>query len=80
MSYLLYSMAVHIGKIGTYLEIKNIPSKCILASVVISVRKRIFRPLLSLQYLNSAGMDLNWARTNLRKKAKKLPSHYDENH
>jgi hypothetical protein len=29
--------------------------------------------------LNSAGMDLNWARTNLRKKEKKLPSHYDEN-
>ncbi len=42
--------------------------------------KKDFRPLLSLRYLNSARMDLNWARTNLRKKEKKLPSHYDKNH
>ncbi len=61
-------------------DIKNIPSKCILASVVVSVWKRIFRPLLSLRYLNLAGMDLNWARTNLRKKEKNFLSHFDENH
>ncbi len=44
-------MRQFIGKIiGTYLEIsiKNIPSKCILASVIVSVWKRIFRPLSSL--------------------------------
>ncbi len=35
---------------------------------------------MSLRYLNSSGMDLNWGRRNLRKKEKKLPSHYDENH
>ncbi len=62
-----YTKAVHIGKIG---DMKNIPLKCILASVLVSVWKRIFRPLLSLQYLNSEGMDLNWARANLRKKEK----------
>ena len=32
--------------------------------------------MLSLQHLNSVGMDLNWVRTNLRKKEKNLPSHY----
>ncbi len=40
--------------------------KCILASVFVSVRNWIFRPLLSLRYLNSAGINLNWRRTNLR--------------
>ncbi len=59
------------AKLEHTLRYKNIPLKCILASVVVSVWKRIFRPLLSLRYLNSAGMDLNWARTNLRKKEKK---------
>jgi hypothetical protein len=52
--------------------------KCILASVVVSVRNWIFRPLLSLQYLNSAGINLNWRRTNLRKKEKQLSSQYDK--
>ncbi len=52
--------------------------KCILASVFVSVQNWIFRPLLSLQYLNSAGINLNWRRTNLRKKEKQLSSQYDK--
>ncbi len=52
--------------------------KCILASVFVSVRNWIFRPLLSLRYLNSAGISLNWRRTNLRKKEKQLSSQYDK--
>jgi hypothetical protein len=56
------------------IHIQNIPFGCILASVFVGVRKSMFRPLLSLQYLNSAGMDLNWARSNLRKKEKNTSS------
>ncbi len=52
--------------------------KCILASVFVSVWNWIFRPLLSLWYLNSVGMNLNWRRTNLRKKEKQLSSQYDK--
>ncbi len=52
--------------------------KCILASVFVSVRNWIFRPLLSLGYLNSTGINLNWRRTNLRKKEKQLSSQYDK--
>ncbi len=52
--------------------------KCILASVFISVQNWIFRLLLSLQYLNSAAINLNWRRTNLRKKEKQLSSQYDK--
>ena len=43
----------------------------------VSVQKWIFRPLLSLRYLNSAGINLNWTRTNLRKKEKQLSSQDD---
>ena len=43
----------------------------------VSVQTWILRPLLSLQYLNSAGINLNWTRTNLRKKEKQLSSQYD---
>jgi hypothetical protein len=52
--------------------------KCILASVFVSVRNWIFRLLPSLQYLNSAGINLSWKRTNLRKKEKQLSSQYDK--
>ena len=38
----------------------------------------MFRPLLSLRYLNSAGINLNWVRTNLREKEKQLSSQYDK--
>jgi hypothetical protein len=57
-------------------QIENILFACILASVFVSVRKWSFRPLLSLQYLNSSGMNLNWARINLREKEKQLSSQY----
>ncbi len=50
--------------------------KCILASVFVSVQNWIFRPLLSLQYLNSVGINLNWRRTILRKKEKQSSSQY----
>ena len=40
----------------------------------------IFRPFLSLRYLNSAGINLNWARTNLGEKEKKISSQYDGDH
>ena len=43
----------------------------------VSVRKWIFRPLLALQYLNSAEINLNWSRTNFRKKVNQLSSKYD---
>ncbi len=52
--------------------------KCILASVFVSVRNWIFKPLLSLRYLNSAGINLNWTRTILRMKEKQLSSQYDK--
>ncbi len=51
-------------QISRYIE--NILSACILASVFVSVQKWSFRPLLSLRYLNSSGMNLNWAIINLR--------------
>ena len=53
--------------------IENIP---FLASVFVSVRKWIFRPLC-MRYLNSAGMNLNWARIKLREKENQLSSWYD---
>ena len=37
----------------------------------------IFKPLPSLRYLNSAGINLNWARTNLGEKENQLSSQYD---
>ena len=43
----------------------------------VSVQKWIYKPLLSLQYLNSVGKNVNWTRTNLRKKEKQLSSQYD---
>jgi len=46
----------------------------------VGVRKLIFRPLPSLRYLNSAGINLNWARTNLGEKEKQLSSQYDSDH
>ena len=46
----------------------------------VGVRNLIFRLLPSLRYFNSAGINLNWARTNLREKEKKLSSQYDSNH
>jgi hypothetical protein len=65
-----------IGKVGKFPDIENILFACILASVFVSVQKWSFRPLLSLQYLNSSGMNLNWARINLREKEKQLSSQY----
>ena len=62
--------------ISRYIE--NILFLCILASVFVSVRKWSFRPLLSLRYLNSSGMNLNWGRINLREKEKQLSSQYDK--
>ncbi len=56
--------------------IENILFACILASVFVSVQKWSFRPLLSLQYLNLSGMNLNWVRMNLREKEKQLSSQY----
>jgi hypothetical protein len=46
----------------------------------VSVRKLIFRPLPSMRYFSSAGINLNWARTNLREKEKQLFSQYDSDH
>ena len=43
----------------------------------VSVRTWIFRLLLSLQYLNSAEISLNWTRINLKKKENQLSSQYD---
>ena len=46
----------------------------------VGVRKLIFRSLPSLRYLNSVGVNLNWARTNLGEKEKQLSSQYDSDH
>ncbi len=46
----------------------------------VSVRKLIFRPLLSLRYYNSVGINLNCARINLREKEKQISSQYDSDH
>jgi len=46
----------------------------------VSVQKLIFRPFPSLPYLNSAGINLNWARTNFGEKEKQLSSQYDSDH
>ncbi len=58
---------VHIGK---HRYIQNITCESILGSVFVGVQKWMFRPLLSLRYLNSAGINLNWVRTYLREKEK----------
>jgi hypothetical protein len=44
---------------------KKLNFECIFASVFVDVQKWIFRLLLSLQYLNLAGTNLIWTRTNL---------------
>ena len=46
----------------------------------VGVQKLTFRPLPSLRYLNSAGINLNWAITNLGEKEKQLSSQYDSDH
>ncbi len=46
----------------------------------VGVQKLIFRPLPYLRYLNSAGINLNWARTNLGEKEKQLSSQYNSYH
>jgi hypothetical protein len=46
----------------------------------VGVGKLIFRPLPSLRYLNSAGINLNWARKNLGEKEKQVSSQYDSDH
>jgi hypothetical protein len=46
----------------------------------VGVRKLIFRPLQSVGYLNSARINLNWARANLGEKEKQLSSQYDSDH
>ncbi len=64
-------------QISRYIE--NILFACILASVFVSVQKWSFRLLLSLRYLNSLGMNLNWGRINLREKEKQLSSSQYDN-
>ncbi len=71
-----YSFLANVKEPRSDKEIENILFACILASVFVSVRKWSFRQLLSLRYLNSSGMNLNWARINLREKEKQLSFQY----
>jgi len=73
----MISKGVHIGKVK---YIKTYLVKVFLHLSFVGVRKLIFRPLPSLRYLNSAGINLNWARTNLGEKEKQLSSQYDSDH